>query len=237
MTLPNSGEGGGDIPIFRDELVKPESGVTYDLVVEIENLEPLLARTTIPDPVDLSDIQIDSLIRQPDFLDRNFENITILGRVLIDNPNPGDHYYHIANAELYLDWFDMFNGDTVIVDENKEKILLPIENIEIGNQAFVNLYHEPGFLIDNSYLGGSYAYIPFKLKARINPGFQLLNHLKVYVRNSSEDYFLFHRSVTKQLEVRDNPFAEPVFIHTNVENGLGHFSGYSNSSISFSFSQ
>jgi hypothetical protein len=47
-------------------------------------------------------------------------------------------------------------------------------------------------------------------------------HLAVSDRN----YYLYHRSVYLQNNVKDNAFAAPAIIYTNMQGGLGVFSGY-----------
>ena len=42
----------------------------------------------------------------------------------------------------------------------------------------------------------------------------------------SEDYFLYRKTVTLQNSVVDNPFAEPVPVHSNMTGGFGIFAGY-----------
>ncbi len=42
----------------------------------------------------------------------------------------------------------------------------------------------------------------------------------------SEDYFLYGKTVTLQNSTGDNPFAEPVHVHSNMTGGLGIFAGY-----------
>ncbi|MFQ5636990.1 MAG: DUF4249 family protein [bacterium] len=49
----------------------------------------------------------------------------------------------------------------------------------------------------------------------------------VVLLTTSESYYNFHKSVDQQNATEDNPFAEPVPIYTNIENGLGVFAGYS----------
>ena len=175
LTLPNVGESGEqDFPVFKHDSRKPISGGTYELQIDIENAETIKASTTIPENVRLSNVEIDELMRWPDFQERDFDNIVIRGRLLIDNTESGDYYYHFAHAQLSLDWYDVIAGDTLVTDVNRDSILLPIENIEIGNPSYTSLLHEPGFLIFDKDEGGIYNVVPFKITTRINHNHQLL---------------------------------------------------------------
>jgi hypothetical protein len=51
-------------------------------------------------------------------------------------------------------------------------------------------------------------------------------NLYAYLAVTDRHYYLYHHSVIKHQEVDGNPFAEPVLIYSNIEGGLGVFSGY-----------
>lgn len=48
-------------------------------------------------------------------------------------------------------------------------------------------------------------------------------YLLVQLSNISRDNYLYQRSLADQLNAVDNPFAEPVVVHNNLENGIGIF--------------
>lgn len=48
----------------------------------------------------------------------------------------------------------------------------------------------------------------------------------LYIRKISEAYFKYLRTSDLQNDLSDNPFAEPVPVFDNIENGLGIFGGY-----------
>jgi hypothetical protein len=52
-----------------------------------------------------------------------------------------------------------------------------------------------------------------------------------YLLNVDENYYRYHDGVARQDEVRDNPFAEPVPIPTNIQGGLGCFGAYNRSTL------
>ncbi len=56
----------------------------------------------------------------------------------------------------------------------------------------------------------------------VSSPFTIQTHLVV----SDRAYYLYHRSLYMHNNVKDNPFAEPAIIYTNVQGGLGVFSGY-----------
>ncbi|MCB0476306.1 MAG: DUF4249 family protein [Flavobacteriaceae bacterium] len=48
-------------------------------------------------------------------------------------------------------------------------------------------------------------------------------------RTVSEDYYLYHSSITRQNYSEGSSFAEPVFVYNNIENGHGVFAGFNTS--------
>lgn len=52
-----------------------------------------------------------------------------------------------------------------------------------------------------------------------------------YLLNVDENYYRYHDEVERQREVRNNPFAEPVLIQTNIRGGLGCFGAYNKSML------
>ena len=63
--------------------------------------------------------------------------------------------------------------------------------------------------------------------ARIPPGLQVL-HI-------SEAYYEYLKTARLHDESRENPFAEPLNVYGNVENGYGIFAGYSSQTFELAF--
>ncbi len=55
--------------------------------------------------------------------------------------------------------------------------------------------------------------------------------LTAYLLNVDENYYRYHDEVDRQSKVRNNPFAEPVLIQTNIRGGLGCFGAYNKSTL------
>ena len=59
-----------------------------------------------------------------------------------------------------------------------------------------------------------------------SPDFQIIQRYDVLMYSLSEDMYRYLRTAEQQQSVRDDPFAEPVQIHSNLSNGYGIFAGY-----------
>jgi hypothetical protein len=51
-------------------------------------------------------------------------------------------------------------------------------------------------------------------------------HLLFMLLTTDEHYFKYMESIRASSQNNYNPFAEPTFVHTNIEGGLGTFAGY-----------
>ena len=49
--------------------------------------------------------------------------------------------------------------------------------------------------------------------------------LRFYLHNISQDYYYYRRSLELYNQSSDNPFAQPVQVYSNIENGFGIFAG------------
>ncbi len=54
---------------------------------------------------------------------------------------------------------------------------------------------------------------------------------EIVLSTLSKDFYLYSKSFELQQNRQDNPFAEPVQVYNNIENGFGNFSGLSSRSI------
>ena len=131
----------------------------------------------------------------------------------------------------------MAQGDTCCIKYNQGAYLAPVTLPDTQDPAFLQLGQEKGFLISDQTFDGQRKRIPFKASLIINSGFERISRFYVLLRSVSSDYYYYHSTITRQLSARESPFAEPVIIYNNVENGLGNFAAYSTATDSVTFSR
>ncbi|WP_338763520.1 DUF4249 domain-containing protein [Bernardetia sp. ABR2-2B] len=51
-------------------------------------------------------------------------------------------------------------------------------------------------------------------------------YLTTYLMKADENYYRYHKTVEDSYYNGDNPFGEPIIIHSNIENGIGCFGAY-----------
>jgi len=128
---------------------------------------------------------------------------------------PGAHYYALQAEveERYLDG----NNDTIV---SSYSIWLD-SNDPILTYAEVD---RRGALVcsDGAFDGTTYRFATFTWES-LPFGESSNRLLKVRVTSLSRDAYLYYRSLAQYREADGNPFAEPVTVHSNIENGYGIF--------------
>lgn len=213
-----------DLPFYQSNF-RPGENRNYTLEVDVPNYPQLRAVSMIPDIIPINQLIIDSVVTNRLTDDREESLFSFFGHIEINDPQSVKNYYHFAEAITPIDWFTIFQGDTVLTS-NQEYFLAPVFNVDTEDPAFTPLEHENGFLIDDATFDGQLKKIPFRASVAFDADFRLINRLVVLFRSVSADYFFYHSSLSKQIVAEESPFSEPVIIYDNVENGLGNFSGY-----------
>lgn len=129
-------------------------------------------------------------------------------KVVFSDPPGEDNYYEIRAFFTFQDPNDPFvtyeqmiylDSNDPIVEYGYDGLLLTDASIA-GNEYSVFLYHYDNF-------GGEF-----------QPA-----SLTVELVSITEDRYLYNKSLSSYWETKDNPFAEPVVPHNNLENGYGVF--------------
>jgi hypothetical protein len=154
-------------------------------------------------------------------------------KLSINDDDPEFNYYLFAITTKYINPFD------TIQEAYSRNYFIPSEIKSIrssGNAgSIIDLFSsgsQTDFIIPENELINFNHQITFSNKVdylseiiggpRVKSEFYNLEIYKL-----SNDLYKYIKSVNKQQQVGDNPFSEPVFVYTNIKNGLGIFAGYS----------
>jgi hypothetical protein len=129
-------------------------------------------------------------------------------------PPESESYYHVV---------------PYIIDNNNEVHYLEIDEINTGANASIVLSHRYGMLIDHKILSEDMelGFLASILSSTIEPGNLDRPYLYIKLKTVTEDYYLYHKSLSRQAEVNQSPFTLPTITYTNFENGYGLFAVYS----------
>lgn len=195
---------------------KPEENKKYEIKVSVPNMNNVDANTVIPAKTNI--ISVDTLTvidHEYEYDEKKLEfNIKFKDNIEIDN------YYQIecrySYKEIYGDE-DVFYKDYIEADEE----ILNIQNID-GT-----------ILLEDKIIAGE----DFNLKFRV-PIYIFTEQIKeyrIYLNSISKEYYLYLVTRSAQEETEDNPFAEPVQVFNNINNGCGICGSYSSDVKSFIF--
>lgn len=127
---------------------------------------------------------------------------------------------------------DQLNSLDIVIDDNNTapnyynvEVFIRYDSIEpyfqeyiMSNDPLVSNSENGGILISDESFNGN------KYNLRVGTYTDLLEvDAKVVLRSISKDYYLFSKSVELYRNANGNPFAEPVLLHSNVNNGYGLF--------------
>ncbi|QJD77805.1 DUF4249 domain-containing protein [Spirosoma rhododendri] len=208
--LPYYSVPAGQLPII--------TGRTYTLNVNTAEGQRASATCTIPAPVSLSAVQVDSLME-------NNRTRRYFVRTTWQDPAGQPNYYQaIGTLQMPVSRTATTNSTTV------------------SGFTYTNLNFDDDFRglrddsdVDGTTLTSGRAFLGNVSVANAVGFRQQFSGSRVAVSLLAVDaaYYQYRSAVIRQGRVRGNPFAEPVLIPSNITGGLGCFSGYNSSTIGF----
>jgi hypothetical protein len=224
----------------------PSVGKTYTLRVSKDGFEPVEASTFIAPPVAIRSVALDTTVFVS--TDLNFEDSLVTerrviieeARLTLDDPGGERNYYEVSVYRNELQLQPRFDDQGNYLGDDTVRYLrqqyLDSEDPVVASTASDPLLGESGFygttlsFNDDLFNGKSYT-------LRFTPeffGFSFTDNeerLYVILSTVSEAQYRYTRSVDLQYENEGNPFAEPVQVYTNVQNGFGIVAGSSASQV------
>lgn len=207
-------KGGG---VYRDD-TSPSSGSSYTLKVETATESNTFAISQIPVVVPITSVEVELDTSGFQF---NYQEVEMT--VNFSDPQTEKNYYllKVLQEGYYIDYR---TKDTV--NFRSEISFTPVD------PAYENDYDSrTGMLFnDNLFNGKDYGFLvkinPFFLKPDNEFG---ATRVDVILFSVSEEYYQYFTTKNLQDYTSGDPFAQPVQVFTNVENGLGIFAGYDKS--------
>jgi len=211
-----------------------KSGSEYSIYIYHEELEMAEVSVTIPEPTSIKVIDTFSINKRYTWRSQGpneyGEEIfylsglrAVLGIKLEINDPPGKKNYYILdidNPPIKLEFPEPgIYSSPVSYDSEEEIIDGWISNI---NYQLFNVITLSAYFSDKLFNGENFIITIFVLKEDVLNG---NIHIKLYT--ISEGYYNYIKSVQEWNKNKDNPFAEPVIIYSNVVNGMGILGGAS----------
>ncbi len=205
----------------RPEQIPVVVGKTYTLTVSVPNGQPVSASCTVPEPVAIGGVVIDSAITN------EFGRVRkrYYARLRWTDPAGQVNYYRVAGNNEVTSAGRIQNGPNTPV---RDTTFTSISTWYYENgSTLLDLGRDGQELISpRGIMGTPVSFVNGQSQFSAPRG-----KVTVYLLNVDENYYRYHDEVARQSKVRNNPFAEPVLIQTNIRDGLGCFGAYNKSTL------
>jgi len=209
--------------------IYPEEGKTYKIEIEQSDLGTASSELTILQPVPISQINSNFKYEITEYVDEwgAYSDTSISATVVfeINDPANQDNYYAISAYTYYTNYYwdeETYEETDSIIGIWKNNLWISPSTVDyqysneirIGEDYIYAFYKETGD-------GKTFSYT-FDI-------YNLMKDQKVYFNLYSLDknIFLYGKSYSEQIDASYTPFAQPVNVFTNIENGYGIFGSYS----------
>ncbi len=186
----------------------PEAGKDYLLRVSVPGYEMVEARERFPTAVPIESVSIDSS-------GLNSDDRRIRMALTFSDPPSEENYYEVV---LIWETFYIMHGDTI-----RSENLISIEADDPalkGNGGFGNILFRDNFFNGKNY---TLALSTFAYSQHYGSSYRIV------FKNVSKSYYEYKSTLDLQRSVSGDPFAQPVLVFNNIQNGFGIFGGYNQS--------
>ncbi|MGK0366323.1 MAG: hypothetical protein ACI85O_003396 [Saprospiraceae bacterium] len=199
-----------------------EFGKTYELRVSHPDFADVIATQILPQPVPLSSTEYRET-------ESTFSDTGGQLKLTFNDPAGEKNYYELyASRSISFSCLDE-NGEEIYSFEDNQGLYFETEGPDNPNAEY-NFNYNSILLKDEAFDGQTYTF---------NADFYENNFfiqdsgcadtvfdedkIKIYWRTVTEEYYRYTTSLRQNSEAADNPFAEPVSVFTNFNNGVGAF--------------
>ena len=205
---------------------KPVFGKDYRLEVSAPGFETVTAQTTIPVKIPIKDIRLDTTAK----IERDYSSYYKMIVVFDDPPGPDFYKFFVEMKEIYKRIVTVYDGtgyrDSLMVDSTYQQV-----DILAADPSLESEQYGEGILFDDTRFNGK----QYSLEVFINnyyvdrfryPYEENEIILTAHFQHINEEKFLYEKTSDIQDWNDGDPFAEPIPVFNNIENGLGIFAGY-----------
>jgi Domain of unknown function (DUF4249) len=193
---------------------KPEPGKEYRIRVVTSDYGTAEATCVIPHPVPITKIEIDSV---------SFFQSNSLGLKIYFKDPPAQKNFYNLNFLAHTFYLDYRTNDTI---RNIGHVYF-----EVGESTLIDdvISMSDLYITDTFFDGDEHT-----LTVRVNRRYfdsRAATSLHVVLSNITEPYYQYMTTSKLQANSGGDPFAQPVQVYNNVQNGFGIFAGYSQSVV------
>ena len=198
----------------------PQENFTYYLSVNHDIFDDITCSNEVPSLINFTGIDTaTSYSNGEKYLDLT---------VNFEDPGNASNYYLVETYVIGLG-LEIENGDTLDyeIDTSKAFMLLTDEVFQDGGSPWKDqgLFND---LLFNGQTKSLEISIPNNERSWDEDGYIWSYRyigLRFYLYNISQDYYYYRRSLELYNQTNGNPFAQPVQVFSNIQNGFGIFAG------------
>lgn len=203
----------------------PSPGNTYEITAHVpgSDLDTIVARTYMPMPVSLEEVSILSyeVIGEGSNVHYNMK----VG-IIIAEPTLKPAYFQIVPSHKVSTYRTDADGNVMVTTTN-ETAGLHVDRVIEGRNGVTKLTHKDGVFVDYSRIGGTQIVVDLSTITPINTESEIIEILNFQTNTMSEELYLYHFNLSKQLINSRSDFSSPVSGYSNVQNGYGVLGAYS----------
>lgn len=199
-----------------------EYNVAYTLQVDAEGYQSISATDSIPEPVDFT---IDKYIPTLG-VDYEGENISGFTITMKDIPTTKCYFeLRLRAYKSYVDWDESLN-------ESDYYEYIDSKDIIVKNEGAVNqTFEKVGLLFTNDLIDTKDRSITFQFYHWLNDDYNSIEKATIELRTISHQYYLYKKKLYLNIENQEGDLwdgtGNPTDAYSNINNGYGIFSGYS----------
>ncbi|MCD6566891.1 MAG: DUF4249 domain-containing protein [Bacteroidales bacterium] len=209
---------------------------TYTINVSATGFETVFAETIVPESVNIVMVDTSTVIAElPDWyfghLGPYNHPVPLLEcRIRFKDFSDVHNYYTLQVEKPYLDsrvdssgnrnWF--YNGTKQLPYVSYDQIVEYLINNEDAIIMFEEIYNYEQVCFSDKLIDGEEYELVILLDKNLLKG---KTYFKLY--SISKEYYLFGKSLNMRPKPHYDPFAEPVQVYSNIQNGVGIFAGAS----------
>jgi hypothetical protein len=204
----------------------PSPGNTYEIVAYLpdSDIDTIRARTYMPKPVSLENLKIIEVYKT-DVTD-NKAQYHIRASVTLSTPVRRPAYFQIIPYRK-VSTYRVSNTGEIMITNTNDVVSLNVDQIITSQNGVVELIHKEGVFVDYSRVGGNEIIIDLSTKDPLNLESEIFKILDFQLNTMSEELYLYHVNLSKQLINSRSDFSSPIISYSNITNGYGVLGAYS----------
>ena len=213
---------------FSTHDFSPVPGIVYTIEVSAPGFATVTGQSSIPPQVAIYHLQLDQLNITQD-TSSNRKQYRYYVEIGFDDPLEQRNFYHLSLEQEYRS-FTVEQGDTIFAEAIRRPIVFDpraTNNLQI-------VHYDGSLLFEDTPFNGEEQVLRLPVTIQVKNGEEYPGRLFAELRSVTEEYYLFHTSLSRQQTSPDQPFTDPVLLFNNIRNGHGVFAGYSSSQASIS---